>query len=1104
MTQALAYEHNGAPIARDRFYAIACDPRRSVAVEACAGAGKTWMLVSRILRALLDGAQPHEILAITFTKKAAGEMRQRLQEWLEEFAGAPDAVLDQALQQRGVQAPAAPQLRAQLSGLYRALLETGRPVQVRTFHSWFAALLRSAPLAVLENLGLPANYELLEDDSEPVAAVWRRFHTAVAAEPQARCDFEASVTAHGRSQTQKALLAALGKRVEFHLADEIGVVEASVRPAAELYPQFAGLETPELALDGPAARERWLARARALGLEKNKTPQNAAQAVIDAFETNDLRQRFAVLRKGFFVAGEDRLTANLVKFVPALEAEPELQALCMARAQHEAWLHHQRTTRLARLLIEQFAALKRERGWIDMNDVERAALVMLSDDALSGWVQQRLDARVRHLLIDEFQDTNPLQWQALHNWLGSYAGAGGQAPSVFIVGDPKQSIYRFRRAEPQVFHAAKAFVVEGLEGDVLSCDHTHRNAPAVMEVVNQVMGAAQEVGQYEGFRPHTTQSLEAGVVGRLPQILRSSTVRPELVEGQPEASTSSARTEGSSETLAWRDSLTVPRELPEEKLVTLECRQAAAWIAGQLAAGTRPGQIMVLARRRSRLAVMEDELRALHIPAQQPEKTELGEAPEVQDIVALLDVLVSPTHDLSLARALKSPLFSLPDEALVQIALAAQAAQAAGKPASWFDLLQKEELSVSVPRTQAADLLRWKGLVDSLPPHDALEAIYHQGDVLARFAAATPAPLRGAVLANLRALLGAALQVNAARYATPYALVRTLKAGGVQAPVVAAAGAVRLLTVHGAKGLEADTVLLLDTDGAPPRAETMGAIVEWPGEAPAPWRFAFLASETRPPACSTQAMEVELAARQREELNALYVAMTRARRQLVVSSVEPHQQAEMSWWQRLEPLCAVLEMPLEVVKGTAAGLEAPQSAPEPFYMPIVPSVPVQRAQSAIEMIVNKESTPQSLFGEAVHRLLEVRRPGATAWSPAQLQRIAREFTLATATLREATAMAQRILEGEGAWAWDPAVVDWQGNEVALAHDGEMLRLDRLVRRRAGAEWWVLDYKSPAQPERDPALLEQMRRYRAAVAAAYPGAVVKTAFLTGQGRMVEVA
>uniref|UniRef100_UPI003FA79DF4 UvrD-helicase domain-containing protein n=1 Tax=Salmonella enterica TaxID=28901 RepID=UPI003FA79DF4 len=113
-------------------------------------------------------------------------------------------------------------------------------------------------------------------------------------------------------------------------------------------------------------------------------------------------------------------------------------------AQHQAWEHQQRLARLTRLLLAEYAALKREHGWVDMNDVERTAWVLLSDPVLSGWVQERLDTRVRQLLIDEFQDTSPLQWRTLDAWLGGYAGAGGGASgqrplSVFIVGDPKQS-----------------------------------------------------------------------------------------------------------------------------------------------------------------------------------------------------------------------------------------------------------------------------------------------------------------------------------------------------------------------------------------------------------------------------------------------------------------------------------------------------------------------------------------------------------------------------------------------------------------------------------------------------------------------------------------
>ena len=158
-----AYEHNGRPCTREAFYAIACDPRRHVAVEACAGAGKTWMLVSRMLRALLDGSAPHEILAITFTKKAAGEMRQRLREWLQDFArprpARPDqgqpaeteadwlARLDKELVSRGIEPKSATSQRQQLQNLYASVLGHGRPVQIRTFHSWFIALLKCAPLA---------------------------------------------------------------------------------------------------------------------------------------------------------------------------------------------------------------------------------------------------------------------------------------------------------------------------------------------------------------------------------------------------------------------------------------------------------------------------------------------------------------------------------------------------------------------------------------------------------------------------------------------------------------------------------------------------------------------------------------------------------------------------------------------------------------------------------------------------------------------------------------------------------------------------------------------------------------------------------------------
>ena len=178
---APAYLVDGAPVDRASFYAIACDPQRSVVVEACAGAGKTWMLVSRILRALLDGTRPYEILAITFTRKAAGEMRQRLDDWLREYArpDTPHAVRVAALRERGLAAHEAERLAPRRAALFDEVLEGGRPVEVRTFHAWFAQLLRSAPLELLAELGLQPDVELIEDPQDHRADVFRRFHAAI-------------------------------------------------------------------------------------------------------------------------------------------------------------------------------------------------------------------------------------------------------------------------------------------------------------------------------------------------------------------------------------------------------------------------------------------------------------------------------------------------------------------------------------------------------------------------------------------------------------------------------------------------------------------------------------------------------------------------------------------------------------------------------------------------------------------------------------------------------------------------------------------------------------------------------------------------------------
>ncbi len=1100
MTEA-AYTHNGQPIAAEAFYAIACDPRRSVAVEACAGAGKTWMLVSRMVRALLDGqTQPHEILAITFTKKAAGEMRERLYDWLAEFAQADDETLAKELEIRGLNDKNGLQSnengRKQLLNLYQQVLTHGRQVQIRTFHSWFAALLHTAPMACLQQLGLPLDYELLEDDAPAKALVWRRFYGALLKSPKLKADFEAVVQTHGRFQTEKALSGALDKRSEFMLADSAGVVDVSVQHFSVVFPDFAHLAHPHDALVAGPVNTLFLAAAKVLGTASARTISAAGVELERALSLGDADAALSALLtdKGSARKFNDKIVGlEIIR-----QAQDAALRVLAAASQHHAWDYQLRMARLSRLLLAEFAALKRQRGWVDMNDVERAAQVMLSDTVLSGWVQERLDANIRHLMIDEFQDTNPLQWQALSNWLSGYAGAS-RAPGVFIVGDPKQSIYRFRRAEPQVFIAAQRFMRDALGGDVLACDHTRRSSHAVVATVNTVMAEAQRNNNYDGFRAHTTASGEAGRVLRLPAILRADHKQaPGLLNAQdaPDAH----------ETGPWRDSLDTPRELLDETLKTLEARQAAAWIKSQIDSGIAPADVMALSRRRSSLLPLLVELRALHVPAQVGEKTRLIDCCEVQDMVALLDVLVSPQHDLSLARALRSPLFNVSTDALVEIVLAINEAQGheqdhdqghdqggnSTKPKlSWYELLQTKELSAPGLIGLGSVLTTYKALLDALPPHDALQAIFDQGDVLARYGAAAPAASRAAVLSNLQSLLTQALQVDGGRYATPYAFVRALKAGGLQAPAAVNPDAVRLLTIHGAKGLEAHAVLLLDTDTAPRPADSMSVLVDWPGEAPAPQKFVFLVSEKTPPACAASTLANEQAARAREELNALYVAMTRAKNTLAISSIEPFRAAPSSWWQRLCPLADIAEVlpPPLLAPGTTQSQAT-------FCLPGLPAF-ISNFDAAPPLALEAD-TPSAQIGKAMHRLLEWHD-----FSDEAVSRAAFEFGLTAEQAEQAQKTAKVIRHGAGAWAWDESVVQWQGNEVELTHRGVTFRLDRLVQRadtgHAG-QWWVLDFKSNANPQTQPALVAKMRMYVAALEAVYPGQIVKAAFLTSDGRV----
>jgi len=1122
MSQA-AYEVNGQVVGSDRFYEIACDPHRSVVVEACAGAGKTWMLVSRILRALLDGVPPNQILAITFTKKAAGEMRERLHGWLREFAQADDAERALQLRIRGVAPEQVPQLVPRLQQLYANWLDDGRGVDIHTIHGWFSRLVKAAPLDVLNELGLPPELQLVEDTSELWPELWGRYLRRLdamspqrsqaadkAKEAQEAQDgyaaFMAVVREVGRFNAQAWLNTALQNRLELSLSDQAGTLLGSVPEVGDWSLQWAGLGHPCEALSRESVREHFWSLARQLATAKGTLAQKAGVAIEQALGLSDVRMQAQALRKALLTdKGEPR--KKMGELADLEWAQAWLVDLNQAVTQHEAHALHEHMVCLSLLLFEEYAKLKTERGLADMVDLELAAAHLLGDAELSGWVQERLDSQVRQLLMDEFQDTSPLQWQTLKSWLSAYAGAGGgqsgrQPISVFLVGDPKQSIYRFRRADPRVFSAAKSFVLDALDGDLLACDHTRRNAPGIIDALNLVMGQACADGSFPGFRAHTTASEDQALIRVLPSVMRVNADKAEVDEH-------------------WRDSLITPREKAHTSIKEMEAEQVAQAVSSLVRRdGLAPTDIFVLSRKRATLAMVAQALDEHDVPHIAPEDTLLIDTPEVRDLVAVLDALVSPHHDLALAHALKSPLFGVTDHELLQLASRVRGVSGDGPAISWWRALMRWAPDAACPPSiqRAAQLLQaWAEIACVAPPHDLLERVVTDGQYRERLLACVPSSRRVQALFHVDALLSQSLEMDAGRDATPYRWVRALKRLPLNLPPRSQSGAVQLLTIHGAKGLEARVVFMVDTDPEPARKDSYALMVDWPESAERPLSCAFIRSQSNPPPSLARALEEDRQADQREELNALYVALTRARCQLVFSRTQPRAQGSLaggSWWQRLvasgamDPEQVWQVEPVASREAFARVGESRDVAYATWPALLARPGPVDEATGDTADAM-PESSDAQLLGQVVHRVLEwltplpVKQRSQERLSRAVLN-AAKALELSTEHHPAALHLAGTILHAPALQTWlDPDQLAWAGNEVALQDQGQVLRLDRLVAidGASGREWWVLDYKLQHRPQALAAYRAQMQRYVAAVSALQPGEVVRAAFITGAGEWV---
>jgi ATP-dependent helicase/nuclease subunit A len=807
------------------------------------------------------------------------------------------------------------------------------------------------------------------------------------------------------------------------------------------------------------------------------SPDAAWRTLRDTF----LTQKGTPLARKVSGALSKRLGADAGRFIALHQELSDRLTRALARLASQRALRLNRAVLVAgNGLLAQYQALKLARDALDFTDAEWLALDLLTDAEHADALLAKLDARWKHILLDEFQDANPLQWRIITAWLSAY-GADPERPDLFVVGDPKQSIYRFRRAEPRLFEAAADFLATHFDAVSHRQNHTRRCAPRVVAWVNGVFGAVQaETGGsgYAGFVEHS--AFQTGLPGHGEVIVAP---RPG-VDDETEAPA------------GLRDPLATPapsrpnRRAGEAALVAARIRELVGRlrIAGDGGRAARYSDIYVLSASRTDIATFEDAFKAAGVPYVSSRRGGLLDTLEVADVLALLAALVSPGDDLKLAHALKSPIFGFADDDLKYLARLTGGTWDA-RLSAWAE---SEAAPARVPRARRL-LARWREAAGRLPPHDLLDSIYHSGDIEARYAAALPETLRAGALANLRGLLALSLDFASGRYPSLPRFLDELRAmarrGGDETPdeaPVAQGDVVHMFTIHGAKGLEAPIVFLIKADETGRDIAAQGVLVDWPPDRDRPDHFSVYGSQAWRGAERDDLFQQERLLAERERLNLLYVAMTRARQALFVSGLEtddPH-----SWMARL--LAA-----LPAIDGTPAmtwcdDVEAHVEPGEVLATEAdVHVVPIGGRLPAM--------SPEAEFGTLVHRYLELVTVGQTSADIRQLLDIdARAFEAI-----EGAALACLASD----WArrfFDARQYVQARNEVEyMGPDGQRRRIDRLVECEDGI--WVLDYKTGSLSEPDLSrraqpYLEQLHEYTWAVQALYPGRPVRAALLFSDG------
>ncbi|MEW9920511.1 double-strand break repair helicase AddA [Marimonas sp. MJW-29] len=1083
----------------------AARPDVSTWLGANAGSGKTRVLTDRVARFLLNGVNPQNILCLTYTKAAASEMQNRLFKRLGAWAMLGDDDLRAALAELGFEGTLDAERLRRARTLFALAIETPGGLKIQTIHSFCAALLRRFPLEAQ----VSPQFTEIEDRAADL--------------------LRADIVDEMSDGPEAALVAELA---HFYSGEDLGRLTKMIVGMREAFAtqlsrgdilfqlgQSADLDQDRIEATVFTGEETALIRGIVpVLLEKGGNDEKAGRALeaISRFDLSALPELerqflFGASAKAPFCAKIDSFPTKLTRatlgeatmdrvnaFMRRVEDARDAR-LALETAEKTVALHA-----FARAFLRRYEAAKQQRGWLDFDDLILKARALLRDDRVAPWILFRIDGGIDHILVDEAQDTSPRQWDVIEALTAEFYSGAGARPDVdrtlFVVGDKKQSIYSFQGADPQEFDRKREMFGEKFEeaGKVfqkLPLEYSFRSSSAILRLVDTV------------FDPRRRSGFDAEN-----QHIAFKDTLPGRVDLWPVVDPAATDDDG-----PWTDPVdrrsaqhhtVVLAQQIAEKIKTMIDPADPAFIpddAGSkgslIRRPVRAGDFLILVQRRSALfAEIIRACKAEGLPIAGADRLKVGAELAVKDLAALLAFLATPDDSLSLATALKSPLFGWREQDLFTLANGRK------QPSLWETLRKAEDL---YPETLSV-LRDLRAQVDFLRPFDLIERILtrHEGRkrLLARLG---PEAEDG-----INAMLTQALAYERTDIPSLTGFIAWMQTDDleIKRQIDSASDQIRVMTVHGSKGLEAPIVILPDTGK---RDITIRNEIVSLNGTPV-WK----PSADDMPAPITARIDEMKAAEHAERLRLLYVAMTRAEKWLIVAAAGELAKDNSTWYQITEEAMGHINAE-EVGKtgirrfqeGDWDGLSKVEEAErklekrhlETVFLAPAPDAPVIAevltpsdlgGAKALPGDLGEETEAAKDYGSVLHELLE-RLPQLE--EPARTS-AARQITRHLDNERSAEAIAEAVQV-----ITLPTLADvFSPNsltEIPITGTVSGRRLHGVIDRLLIGDDVVqlIDYKTnrqvPDRPETCPeGLLRQMGAYAALLSQTFPAHEIKTAIL----------